>query len=72
MLPFILTEELPFKNGDYLYMKDIRKVIQNGESEIKAYIVGEEMKEFTLSLGELTKDERDIILEGCLINYYRK
>ena len=40
-------------------------------SEIKAYVVNKEMKEFSLKLGELTDDERKIILKGCLINYYR-
>lgn len=72
MIPFLLKEELPFKNGDYLYIKDIRKVIETGESKVKAYVVGQEMKEFTLAIGELTKDEREIILEGCLINYYKR
>ena len=38
---------------------------------MKAYVVGEELKEFTLGLGEMTEDEREIILEGCLINYYK-
>jgi len=71
MLPFLWKEEIPFKNGDYLFVKDIKKAIENRENEIKAYVVNEGMKEFTLTLGELTDDERDIILKGCLINYYR-
>ncbi len=71
MLPFLFTEELPFENGDYLLIKDIRKAVAEKHSEIKAYVVGEELKEFTLRLGELTDDEREIILKGCLINYYR-
>ncbi len=71
MLPFLWKEEIPFKNGDYLFIKDIKKAIENREDEIKAYVVNEGMKEFTLTLGELTDDERDIILKGCLINYYR-
>ena len=40
-------------------------------SEVKAYVVNKDMKEFTLTLGDLTDDEREIILKGCLINYYR-
>lgn len=72
MLPFIFTEELPFANGDYLFIKEIRKAIVEKISEVKAYVVGKEMQEFTLKLGELTDDEREIILKGCLINYYRK
>ncbi|ABX42819.1 hydratase [Lachnoclostridium phytofermentans] len=71
MLPFLWKEEIPFQNGDYLFVKDIKKAIENRENEIKAYVVNEGMKEFTLTLGELTDDERDIILKGCLINYYR-
>ncbi len=71
MLPFLLKEELPFENGDYLFIKDIRNAVADHNNEIKAYVVNKDMKEFTLNLGELTQDEREIILEGCLINYYR-
>lgn len=72
MLPFLLKEELPFKNGDYLYIKDIKKAISEKINEVKAYIVNDEMREFTLTLGQLTEDEREIILKGCLINYYKE
>jgi aconitate hydratase len=71
MLPFLLSEDLPFENGDYLFVKDVKKAITEKLSEIKAYVVNKDMKEFTLKLGELTDDEREIILKGCLINYYR-
>ncbi|MDF2873110.1 MAG: aconitate hydratase domain protein [Anaerocolumna sp.] len=72
MLPFLLQEgELPFENGDYLFIKDIKKAVSEKTAEIKAYVVGKGMKEFTLRLGELTDDEREIIEKGCLINYYR-
>lgn len=71
MLPFIYKEELPFTNGDYLFIKDIKKAIREKAGEIKAYVVNKDMKEFTLKLGELTDDEREIILKGCLINYYK-
>lgn len=72
MIPFIYPEQIPFTNGDYLFIPNIKEGIQNKVTEIKAYIVGESLKEFTLHLGELTEDEREIILEGCLINYYRR
>lgn len=72
MLPFVLNDKLPFVNGDYIFIKDIKAAIQNKESEIKAYVVNKDMKEFSLSLGELTDDERTIILKGCLINFYKK
>lgn len=71
MLPFLYEGDLPFANGDYLFIKDIRKAIAEKNSEVMAYVVNKGMKEFTLRLGELTEDEREIILRGCLINYYR-
>ena len=73
MLPFLIEEgELPFKNKDYLFFPDIRKAVEEKAEEIKAYKVGEEgLGEFTVRLGELTDEERQIILKGCLINYNR-
>ena len=71
MLPFLYQGELPFENGDYLFIKDIRKAIEEKNDTIKAYVVNKGMKEFELHLGNLTDDERDIIEKGCLINYYR-
>ena len=73
MLPFIIPEgELPFRNLDYLFLPDIRQAVEQKKSEITAYVVREDgLKEFTLKLGALTDDEREIILKGCLINYYR-
>ena len=74
MLPFILEEEeLPFEKEDYIFIPDIRKAVQDKCSELKAYIVRQGgLKEFTLHLGEMTDDERRIILAGCLINFYRE
>ncbi|NLK74885.1 MAG: hydratase [Clostridiales bacterium] len=71
MLPFIYKGELPFDNGDYIFIKDIRGAVEDKRAEITAYVVNKDMKEFTLSLGDLTDDEREIILKGCLINYYK-
>ena len=74
MLPFITKEEhrsLSFKNGDYIFVPGIKKAIEDKTSEIKAYVVGDELKEITLSVGEMTDAEREIILKGCLINYYK-
>lgn len=75
MLPFIINQDhtkLPFKNLDYLFIPDIKKAVEEKSDSIKAYAVGaEDMTEFTLSLGELTDEERQIILKGCLINYNR-
>ena len=62
MLPFLIPEgELPFKKGDYLFIPDIRRAVEEGRKEIKAYTVGDQMKEFTLGLGDMTEDEREII-----------
>ncbi|MFR7392750.1 MAG: hydratase [Anaerostipes hadrus] len=72
MLPFTIDRgELPFKNKDYIFVPDIRKAVEDKLTKIPAYVVNEGMKEITLTLGELTDDEREIILKGCLINYYR-
>ena len=71
MLPFLIEEgELPFKNKDYLFFPGIRKAVEEKAPEIKGYVVGDELKEFVVRLGDLTDDEREIILKGCLINYY--
>ena len=72
MLPFTIDKgELPFKNKDYIFVPDVRKAVEDKLTKIPAYVVNEGMKEITLTLGELTDDEREIILNGCLINYYR-
>lgn len=73
MLPFVIEKgELPFKNLDYLFIPGIKKAVEEKVAEIKAYQVSREgLKEFSLSLGELTDEERQIILRGCLINYNR-
>lgn len=72
MLPFLIDEgRLPFANGDYLFIPDLTDAVRKGERTIKAYVVKDELQEFTLKLGEMTEDERKIILKGCLINYNR-
>ena len=75
MLPFLIKEgELPFHNLDYLFLPDIRKAVEEKQDVIKAYKVSVEegkLEGFELRLGELTDEERQIILKGCLINYNR-
>ena len=73
MLPFLIDEgELPFTNGDYLFVPGIADLVKHAASKIKAYVVKDGgLKEFTLKLGEMTEEERQIILKGCLINYNR-
>lgn len=74
MLPFLIPAgDLPFRNGDYLFFPGIRKAVEEKADVIKGYTVeGDSLKEFEVTLGELTDDEREIILKGCLINYNRK
>ncbi len=74
MLPFITKEDdkkLSFKNGDYIFVPEIRKAVENKDAEIRAYVVGDTLKEVTFTLGDMTDAEREIILKGCLINYYK-
>ena len=72
MLPFIIDAgELPFKNLDYIFIPGIRKAVEEKASVIKAYVVKDSLVEFELKVGDLTDDERKIILDGCLINFYR-
>ena len=75
MLPFVIKEkdtELPFGNLDYIFVPDVRKAVEEKADSIRAYVAGSGgLKEFTMTLGELTDEERQIILKGCLINYNR-
>ena len=74
MLPFITKEghqSLNFKNGDYIFVPGIKKAIEDKTPDFKAYVVNGGLKEITLSVGDMTDAEREIILKGCLINYYK-
>ena len=74
MLPLLTKEDdkaLSFKNDDYIFIPDVRDAVAEKADVIKAYVVGDELKEVEFYLGDLTDAEREIILKGCLINYYR-
>lgn len=73
MLPFLIKDgELPFKNLDYIFVPGIKEAVKDKKDVIKAYAVKNgSLNEFDLTLGELTDEEREIILKGCLINYNR-
>ena len=73
MLPFLIPEgELPFTNKDFLFFPGIRSAVEEKAEEITGYTVKSgSMKAFTVRLGDLTDEERQIILDGCLINYNR-
>ena len=74
MLPFLIDEgTLPFAKGDFLFVPEIRKAVEEKADVIKAYVVKDgALVPFEMTLGALTDDEREIILKGCLINYNRK
>ena len=65
MIPFIYDKEIPFENGDYIFIKDIKDAVKNNTSKVKAYIVNKDMKEFELRINGVTEEEREIRLEGC-------
>lgn len=72
MLPFLLNgEALLFDNLDYLFIPNIRQAVAEKKDDILAYVVKETLTPITLHLADLTDDERQIILDGCLINFYR-
>jgi aconitate hydratase len=71
ILPLVMKEDPEFKTGDFIYLTDVVNSIRERKPEIKGYIVGDEMKEISLSVGSLTDDEIEILLSGCLINYNR-
>ncbi len=73
MLPFLIDRgELPFANLDYLFVPGIRKAVEEAAPEVTAYVVKQDgLAPFTLRLSEMTEEERQIILKGCLINYNR-
>jgi len=73
MLPLVIEKgDLPFKNEDYIFLPGIRKAVEDKAEKIKAVAISNgAVKEFTMTLGDLTDNEREIILDGCLINYNR-
>ena len=81
MLPFLFDGDdkaLPFKNGDYIIVPNVAAAVRDKVQNITAHVIYNEASgayeapaEINLKLGELTDDERKIILAGCLINYYR-
>ena len=72
MIPFQMVESPDFEVGDYIFVPNIREAIDGDLNNIKAYVVGDELKEISLYISPLTDLERKIIKEGCLINFKRK
>ena len=75
ILPFTLAEgaEFPYSEGDYVFVGGIRKAIIEGKEEFAAKVIRADgsVADLTLYVKGLTEDEKEIILDGCLMNYYR-
>ncbi len=70
MIPF-LAEKNDFTVGEYVYIKGVKQAILSGAESVKAQVLGENKREITLKTGNLTPSEKEIIVKGCLINYYK-
>ena len=70
MLP-LLADKNDFEVGDYVYIKGVKDLIASGAKEFKATVIGQKTKDITLKMDSLTDAEKQIILKGCLINYYK-
>jgi len=70
ILPFLVTDETAFSNGDYIFFPNIKSAVQEKKESISGYVLNETAKEIKTALGELTDAERQILIDGCLINYY--
>jgi aconitate hydratase len=72
ILPFLVRDSAAFKNGDWLFVPGVRKALREKTDGIPAYVIGDKSTEVELSLGALTETERQILADGCLINYYKR
>jgi aconitate hydratase len=72
MVPFVLNGKADFKDDDYIFVPNIKKVLDGDMSEILAYVIGDEVKSLSLAIEPLTDEEKEIIRCGSLINYNRK
>lgn len=71
MIPF-LYDTNDFKVGEYILIKGVKEGILNGETSFRAEVLGDNARKITLRLDPLTPAEKEIIVKGCLINYYKK
>ncbi|MDR2500112.1 MAG: hydratase, partial [Treponema sp.] len=72
ILPFLIEDERAFGLGDYVFFPDIKKAVREKEERIRCYVIGAgaSAAEIPVSLGALTGSERQILIDGCLINHY--
>ncbi|MCL2720394.1 MAG: hydratase [Treponema sp.] len=72
ILPFIITDESIFNLDSFIFFPGIKTAIQEKKETITGFVLGDTVKELTAALGILTDAERQILIDGCLINYYAK
>jgi aconitate hydratase len=70
ILPFLAADEGALYPGDYVFFPGVKKAVAEKTESLKAYVIGDGIREIAVSLGELTDTERQILMDGCLINYY--
>lgn len=70
MIPFVCAKN-DFKVGEYVYIQGVRAAIESGKDTFTAKVLGNDEREVLLKVGALTSAERQIILKGCLINFYK-
>ena len=71
MVPFQMKDEPEFGVGDYIYVPDVKKALDGDMKDIKAYVIGDQVKEISLYISDMTPVEKEIVKAGCLINYNR-
>ena len=71
MIPFLMDKEPEFEVGDYIYIPDIKKILNGDLTDIRAYVIKDEVQEIRLHIADMTPEEREIVKAGCLINYNR-
>ena len=71
MLPFQMEADPEFEVGDYIYVPNVREALDGDLQNIKAYVIGDTIKELNLFISGMTPEERKIVKAGCLINYNR-
>lgn len=75
IIPFVIDQDSDFENGDYIYIKNIEKYIENKIDKLDSYLISgkdNEVRKIELKIDSLTDTEREILIDGCLINYYKR
>ncbi|HQA61149.1 MAG TPA: hydratase, partial [Tepidanaerobacteraceae bacterium] len=72
IIPFLIEDKSLIKKDDFIFIPNIKTAILNKTKDIKAYVLGDKIKEISLSIGHLTDKETEILVSGSLINYNKK